>query len=400
MAITGVQSPMSRWSPQTWFVALLLVWTTAGRLEAQTGPAHRPSPRAAASIPAEQAMELTNGWARLAEGRPAEAMINAQRVLAREPRSIEGLTLAVEADISGHGALAGLLQYEHWLAGRTLEEPGILRRVARAVLVEAGAQRADDQARVEALRSLAGDRDPQAAHDVQVGINGAAVPPRSRAALGDTRATAALIAELNRGGPGQVKTIEALAAAGSEQAIPALVARLKDPRQEIRTAAVAALGALGNTQVVPQLSGLLSDQDLAVRTAAAGALLRLGDSSGIQTLQTGLTDPSPSVRLLAAEAMASQPDGSWMSVVRDLAMSEDPEVRAAAARLLGPHDPEFARSVLNALAADENPAIRELAAVDMGEVVTTDLTALRALLKSEATLTRVRAAGQVLSLTR
>lgn len=347
----------------------------------------------------EAATELTNGWAQLAEGRPVEALIHAQRVLDKEPRSVAGMVLAIEADIANHGAAAGLAQYEHWLGARTLEEPGALRRIARAVLVEGATQKADQGARIEALRALAADGDPQAAREVTDLIAHGAIPTRSRAALGDERAVAALVAQLNQGA-GQVQTIDALGQSGSALAIPSLVARLQDPRQEIRAAALDALARLGDADVVPQLTPLLSDSNLRVRVSAAGALLQLGDFSGVQMLQGLMTDPSPSARLLAAQALASHPDGSWIAVVRELAMGDDPEIRAGAARLLGPHDPEVARAVLNALATDDNPALRELAALDLGEVATSDLTALRGLMKSDAPLTRVKAAAQLLAVTR
>jgi HEAT repeat protein len=372
-------------------------------LAAQTPqrPSSRQAPaRRAGSVSVEDATELTNGWAQLAEGRPVQALIRAQRVLGKEPRSIAGLVLAIEADIANHGAAAGLAQYEHWLGARTLEEPGALRRIARAVLVEGATQKGDQGARIEALRGLAADGDAQAAREVTDLIAHGAIPTRSRAALGDERAVGALIAQLNQGGPGQVQTIDALGQSGNALAIPSLVARLRDPRQEIRAAALDALGRLGDTDIVPQLTPLLSDSNLRVRVSAAGALLQLGDFGGVQMLQGLMTDPSPSARLLAAQALASHPDGSWIAVVRELAMGEDPEIRAAAARLLGPHDPEFARAVLNALATDDNPALRDLAALDLGEVATSDLTALRGLMKSDAPLTRVKAAAQLLAVTR
>ena len=348
----------------------------------------------------EDATELTNGWALLTEGRAAQALARAEGVLARDPRSAAALSLAVDAEIARAGALAGLARYERWLGARTVEEPGILRRVARALLLEESSQRSDESARTVALRALAEDGDARAAQMVASVAAHGDLPPRSRAALGDEKAVRALIAELEQAGPGQVRTIEALAASGSSLAIPPLVERLKDPRQEIRAAALDALGRIGDLSLAPQLAPLLSDSNARVRVTAAGALLRIGDSSAYPALQGLMADPSPATRLLAAEALASRPDGSWVAQVRELATDEDPEIRAAAARLLGPHDPEFARAVLNALAADDNPAIRELATLNLGEVVTSDMTALRALMKTGAPLARARAGAQVLALTR
>jgi HEAT repeat protein len=352
------------------------------------------------SVAVEEAVDLTNGWARLAEGKPEQALIQAMRVLQREPRSIGGLVLAVEADIANHGAAAGLAQYEHWLAARPFEETGVVRRIARAMLVEEARQRVDQGARAEAIRALSEIGDPRATREVRETVAVSPVAAGTRASLGDPRAVDALVSQLNQGGSGLVTTIDALGKSGSPRAIPALVARLQDPRQEVRAASLEALGQLGDADVVPQVAPLLADRNMRVRVTAAGALLQLGDSSGIPLLQGLLTDPDPSVRLLAADALKSQPDAGWLAVVRELATSEDPEVRARAARLLGPHDPAFARSVLEGLSNDDNPAIREMAAMDMSEVTTTDLTTLRGMLRNESHLTRAKAAAQIVALTK
>lgn len=364
------------------------------------GPGAPPTTRLAAAITVEDAAVLANGWALLADGKPADALARALRILQKDPRSIAGLDLAVEADLANHGAQAGLAQYEHWLAGRPVEEPGVLRRIARALLLEIALQQGDHAARVEALRGLAADGDPEAKRQIAAVVAQGTIPPGSRAALGDQNAVRALLAQLDLGGPGQVVTIDALGESRSPLAVPALVARLRDPRQEVRAAAAAALGKIGDADQVPQLAPLLSDTSLHVRVSAAGALLTLGDASGVTELETLMTDESATTRLMAAQALASHPDGSWSSVVRELASSEDPEVRAGAARLLAAQDPAFARAVLNDLANDDNPAIRELAALDLGEVVSSDLTELRGMLKSESLLTRAKAGAQVLAVTR
>jgi hypothetical protein len=351
-------------------------------------------------ISVQEATELTNGWAQLTEGHAAQALARAQQILARDPRNVAALVLAVEAEILRGGALAGLTEYERWLGQRTIEEAGVIRRAARAALAESAAQRADVRARVEALRALAEDGDGEAARLLSAATSGNRVPADARAALGDEHAVQALLADLKNGGPAQVRTVEALGASGSALAGPALVECLKDPRQEVRAAALEALGNLGDADRVPQIAPLLRDSNARVRTMAAGALLRLGDPTGVPVLQQMMADPSVSARLLAAQALASQPDSSWVAQVRELATAEEPEVRAEAARLLGPHDPEFARSVLNALSADDNPAVREMASINMGEVVTSDLSMLRSMLRSTVPLARARAAARVLVITR
>ena len=86
-------------------------------------------------------------------------MAQAQELLRKTPRSANALALAVDAAIVLHGSTAGLDQYERWLGSRTLEEPGILRRISSAALHEAARNPAT---RLLALRGLAGAGDESA----------------------------------------------------------------------------------------------------------------------------------------------------------------------------------------------------------------------------------------------
>jgi hypothetical protein len=87
-------------------------------------------------------------------------------------------------------------------------------------------------------------------------------------------------------------------------------------------------------------------------------------------------------------------------VVRELAGSGDPIIRLAAAKLIYAHDPDAARAVADALATDSNLAVRELATRAQAEMGGRDLSRLRSLLRSQDALTRVKAAGGILAVTR
>jgi hypothetical protein len=364
----------------------------------------QPKTQAPARLPGamgiEEATELTNGWALLAEGRAEQAAARAARVLAADPRSASALMLAVEAEIARAGAGPALTRYEAWLGQRTIEEAGVLRRVAQAALKGEAAQRQDSAARLEALRALvqAGDGAAEAELARAV-VEGRSAETRILAAMGNQRAVTVLLADLGKGLGNPVLTIDALGRSGSKQAIAPLLAKLEDPKNEVRGAALEALGRLGGPDIVPRLKPLLADRSGYVRVKAAGALYRMGDDSGLQVLQELTAEPAPNMRLAAADAMASRPDGTWLALVRELTAAPDLEVRASAARLIAPHDPELARSVLESLAANENPAIRELASQGLGEVPS-DLTSLRRLMRSPDRLMRIRAAGRVMVVTR
>lgn len=363
--------------------------------QAQRAPA--PRPITAASV--EEAVVMTNGWARITEGQFTVAAGAARTFLATHPRSLPALSLVVDATIASAGATAALGQYEAWLGSRPLDEPLVVRRIAHAMLWEEGSQQQDALARMEALRALAGDGDQAAASELARAVSPSdGAQSRAAAATGNARAVPSLIEELNNAGS-PVTTINALGASGSPQAIPPLEGLLKDDRIEVRAAAAEALGRIGSRDVVTQVKPMLSDHNVFVRTKAAEALLRLDDESGLAMLEQMLQDPDSEIRLSAAEALASRADSAWQSAVYQLLQDEDPVVRAGAAHLLATRDPDTARATLESLAADENEAVRELAALKLGDVATNDLPGLRRMMRAPARLTRVKAAVGVLRLT-
>ncbi len=362
-------------------------------------PQRAPTPRPITAASVEEAVVLTNGWARVAEGQFPVAANAARTFLVTHPRSLPALSLAIDATIAASGAMAALGQYEAWLGSRPLDEPLVVRRIAHAMLWEEGSQQQDMLARMEALHALASDGDAAAARELAKAVSpGDAAQSRAAAATGNARAVPSLIEELNSGGS-PVTTINALGASGSPQAIPPLEGLLKDDRIEVRAAAVEALGRIGSRDVVTQLKPLLSDHNVFVRTKAAEALLRLDDDSGLAMLQQMLQDPTSEIRLSAAEALAGQADSAWQSAVYQLLQDEDPVVRAGAAHLLATRDPDTARATLESLAADENAAVREMAALKLGDVATNDLPGLRRMMRAQARSTRVKAAAGVLRLT-
>jgi HEAT repeat protein len=382
-----------------WTGALLTLAVALNTLAPQEQPAAAARARSVAVT--DELKLVSEGWAFLRAGDLPRAAARAAEAAKASPRSAAAFTLGLEVEVARSTAAAGLDFYEQWLGRRTIEEPAALRRIAEAMLREEAVHREEPAARLEALRGLADDGRAREASDLRGSGPAEAGPAETRAlaALGDQRAATALIAGLNSASA-DVRTIEALGASGSTEAIAPILDLLGDSRQEVRGAAADALGKLGTAGIAPRLAPLLVDRSVWVRAKAAGALYRLGDNTGLPILQELAADPSPASKLLAAQAMASRPDPSWMARVKELTASPDLEVRTAAAQLVAPHDPEFARSTLEPLLGHESPAIQELASEILGETATTDLTLLRRLLRSPFRLTRVRAAARVLLITR
>jgi HEAT repeat protein len=389
--------------------ALLVVLVMLGSAAQQPPSAPAPAPPQGAGKSAvvpgatsvEEATEITNGWALLAQGMPAQAAARARSVLEQYPHSGAALNLAVEAEISRMGAGAGLEMYEKWLGQRALEEPSILRRIADAILREHIYGTKDERVRLEALRALAADGDQGAVAALSKDPTGNGPRTRMLAALGNERAVQAIAANLSKGTGNDVAAVQALGESGSRSAVAPLTASLKDRNPEVRGAAATGLGKLGTKyDVLESLKAALTDPTAYVRVKAAGALYGLGDLSGMQTLQELSASDAAVSRLMAAQAMAGRPDARWLDAVRTLTSATEPEVRVGAATLLSPHDPEAARKVLEAAMNDPNPAIREMAGESMIDVTTTDLRALRQFLRSSKALEQVQAAGQILTVLR
>jgi HEAT repeat protein len=364
-------------------------------------PTAAPAPRAAGAMGVEEATAVTQGWALLAQGHIAAAAARAAQVLERYPRSAAALILAVEAEIARAGSPAGLGQYERWLGQRTIEEPGVVRRIALALLREHAAQSQHPSARLEALQSLAADGDADASAELtRAAGTGGTAETRALAALGNQQAVKTLLAQLATPGADKVAIIQALGRSGSRAATEPIAAHLQDRLPEVRGAAAEALGKLASSTAVSRQKPLLDDESSYVRVRAAAALFMTGDDAGLQVLQELSESSAAASRLIAVEAMATRPGPLWLQLVRQLTSSAEPEVRVSAARLVAPHDPELARAALEQLMQHENPVIRDLAFDAVTELPALDLAALRALMRDGSPLTRVRAAKRVLAMTR
>jgi HEAT repeat protein len=366
---------------------------------AQQTPPKVTMPPAAISV--DEAAALAQYWRAIAEKKPAEVALQARQLLERYPRSIAVLATSIEAEIAANGASTALTQYERWLGGRTMEEPGVVRRIARAVLYEFTRQTADGAARSEALVLLAREGDAAAqAVILNNAASGQSAGLRDAVRLGESQAISRVAARLKSPGADKIRDIQLLGESASPLAVPALVPFLKDPAEQVRSNAARALGRTGSATAVTSLEPALKDSHGIVRADAAAALYRLGSAAGIAVLEEYASSEEPGLRKFAAQAMAVRPDERWLALVRGLLSAPDPMDRLDAATLLAPHDPAAARSVLEQLAADPNLGVQEATELVRAELVSTSLSDLRSLLKSRNLMARVRAGGRILALTR
>lgn len=377
-------------------VAVVVLVAPSAGVQAQPQAKAQPPMLPSAAVPPPEAAALAQGWVLLAERRFDEASRSARSLAGRFPRSIAALALLVEAEIARGGATTALDTYEWWLGARSTEEPGALRRVARAFLYEWSRQTADLAARDAALAALAEDGDEEARAVIAAGGAGAT----ARARFGDEEAVDAVVSRMTATRGSKVREIQMLGEMGSARAAAPLVELLGDPLPENRAAAAAALGKLEHRDAAPALRPLLQDARGMVRVAAAGALYQMGDTSGATVLEELAASEHATVRRSAALLMAGHPTDAWKALVRGLASDDDAAIRLDAARLLAPHDPEFARSVFDRLIEDSNLAIREQATLALAESPLAGFAELRRLLRTGPGPVKVRAAGRILAATR
>ena len=386
--------------------SLLILVATGAHVTGQQ-PAPLPVPQQSATPPSvvvtpDDATAIASAWTLLAQGKYIEASAIAEKLAGQNPRSPVVLLIAIEAAIGRGGAMSALDTYERWLATRTLDEPGALRRIGRAVLAEQARQSTDPIARTEALKALVRDGDAEAGQALLSGAStGRLADLRTLASLGNPDAIDRIVARIKAMPPGpKVTEIVTLGDSGSQRAVTPLIELLADPTPHNRGLAAEALGRLGSPTAIAPLQALL--QDPRTRFSAAGALYRLGDTSGEALLKgpEGAQSEHAASRRSAAFLLASRPDDAWKTLVRGLLVHPDPTFRLDAAKMLLPHEPETMRLILDSLATDANPEIRDEASLALVEIPTTSMLSLRSLLRTGSPRVRVGAAARLLTLTR
>ena len=237
------------------FLALIVA-----AISANTTTALAQQPPGAGSVVTEEAILVYQGWRMLSDG-SAQAAQHASKILVSHPRSIAALSLLVEAEIVGSGALAALGAYERWLGTRKIEDGHVIRTVARAMLREL-IKSPDAGARLEALKVLAADGDDEALALLRQPADGGRLPEMfALAAIGEERSVRGLIAQLGTGIGSRRPIIEALGRSRNPLAIPPLTTLLGDESPDLRSAAATALGRLAAKETVGAMAPLLMESN-------------------------------------------------------------------------------------------------------------------------------------------
>ncbi len=164
------------------------------------------------------------------------------------------------------------------------------------------------------------------------------------------------------------------AALTPEQALPRLLAVLKDTNPEQRLTAAQSLGKIARKEAVPALVEALRDPDAGVRRHAAWALGMIGEDAvgpDHSPLAPLLFDPDPGVREAVAMALGltgdTQAGIEWL-----LERLQEPAILADTKRLaaasLGGMEARTAAPVLIKLLADRDARVRRWAVAALGEI--------------------------------
>jgi HEAT repeat protein len=164
----------------------------------------------------------------------------------------------------------------------------------------------------------------------------------------------------------RVLACELLGAIGTEHSVDVLVARLRDKRVEVRTAAARALGELGDPAAAGPLTDLFLEQVGVPIGVANDALSRLGEAGG-DAFRRGLESREVTVRVTSCFGIAGLAETLGRAeaaalLEQRLRTDEEPRVRAAAASAMRWVPGDVAPEALLDAVSDSAPAVRRSAA--------------------------------------
>jgi len=159
-----------------------------------------------------------------------------------------------------------------------------------------------------------------------------------------------------------------------EQALPRLLAVLRDPNRDQRRTAAQSLGKIARKEAVPALVEALRDPDAGVRRNAAWALGMIGEAAlgpDRSPLASLLFDPDPGVREAAAMAIGLTGDtqaGIELLLERLQEPATPADVKRLAAASLGGMEARTAVPALIKLLQDRDAHVRRWAVAALGEI--------------------------------
>lgn len=149
-------------------------------------------------------------------------------------------------------------------------------------------------------------------------------------------------------------SMEALGSLKRAEARPAIDARLRDDRAEVRARAVETLGLIGGDGLTGRVVPLLKDQDANVRKAVLNVLRTLKDRDTIPSVLAVASDAA--VKFEAQQTLAAMPDRRALAAYLDGAASPNPDLRNASIQAITAIRDAIAEDILALHKGQELPA--------------------------------------------
>lgn len=267
-------------------------------------------------------------------GEPARAALAS---LARQGGSLQGQAMAQLAALPGGRAEARNVAFEIVRSGGT----GIAM----------------------AFDTLAGDGSKEARDAlIQVARGGSGVAVQAMHALardGDAAAIGALasIAGSAKNPADQISAMSALAATGSQNATPALLAATSSADPSIRVQALAGLSQLGGPDAERAFMNASRDKDASVANGALQYLARAKTPQALGRLEEVALGTNAELSQQALGALASAAPARAASLAERLLQSTDASARASATRVAATLPSDQAERLLTAAARDADPNV-------------------------------------------
>ncbi|MBK8905420.1 MAG: HEAT repeat domain-containing protein [Anaerolineaceae bacterium] len=153
-----------------------------------------------------------------------------------------------------------------------------------------------------------------------------------------------------------------------DEALPILIAALRDSDWHVRSSAAEALGEVGDATVTSALVTTLGDSDKFVRSSAAEALGKIRDVAAVSPLITALGDSDSHVRSSSAESLGQIGDVAAVPTLVTALGGSDWSLKDSAAKALGQiRDVAAVLPLITAL-GDKNSYVSSSAALALGQI--------------------------------
>ncbi len=160
--------------------------------------------------------------------------------------------------------------------------------------------------------------------------------------------------------PTRLRMGHAMAICAGEGARPFFIQMLRQPKVDIRCAALRGLGWSGSPQEMPLLERALRDANLEIRQSAVEALADFNTPAAARLLQTTMYEADELLLPSIAEALAKTTEGP--QILKEAAKDESPMIRRTAAQGLSQLDQPWAGEILLTMVREDKEWIVRSAA--------------------------------------